>query len=137
MSVNVFPERVVALERYGETGILYSQFTDGEGAAGTYQVQFQLPVDFRILRCDIVNVTGFSGDTTAVVTVGDGSDADRLNTGTPSILSTATALQMGVPSGSEVVTTAFYPTITVTGASDWGNVSAGQLDIYVVGYMVD
>lgn len=137
MSTNITPERVVAMEMYGETGIAVGDFTDGGGAAGTYTCKFTLPADFYIERIAIVNVTGFAGDTSAVATVGDGSDVDRLNTGTLNVFADAAAIDGGLVSGTKIVGTAFKPVITVTSGSDFGAVSAGQLDIKVFGWMVD
>ena len=137
MSTVIYPARVQALEYFGETGILYTDFTNGGAAAGTYTCKFTLPVDFFIHQIAVNNVVGFAGDTTAVIIVGDGSDTDRLNTGTPSVLTTTSSLDMGPVSGTQPITTAFQPVITVTGGADWDNVSAGSLDIKVYGWMVD
>lgn len=137
MSTVINPERVVAMEMYGETDILFSDFTDGGSAAGTYTCGFTLPVDFYIDRVVLTNVTGFSGDTSAVITVGDGSDVDRLNAGTPSIFASTAALSLGVPSGVAAILTAFKPVLTVTSNADFTAVDAGALDIKVFGWMVD
>lgn len=128
--------RVVDLTYYEETGIVYTQFTDGGSAAGTYQVQFELPVGFFIERTQLVNLVGFTGDTTAAITVGDGSDVDRYNTGTPSVLTTTARLDLGIASGTRFIATANRPTITVTGGADWGSIAAGGFDIRVYGWMV-
>ena len=134
MAVRV-PEYVLAREVYEESAIGYASFTDGGGTDGTYTCGFTLPVGFFIERCWLTDVTGFSGDTTAVITVGDGSDADRLNTGTPSVLTTATSIDLGAVSGTALIATEFKPVLTITGAADWGNVSAGALTVKVMGFM--
>lgn len=136
MSTVVTPEYVVDREVYEESGILYSDFTDGGGAAGTYQVGFTLPVGFFVEYCVAADVTGFTGDTSAVITVGDGSDVDRYNAGTPSVFTTIDGLYLGVPSGTRVIATENRPTLTVTSGSDWGSVAAGTLTIRVYGHMV-
>lgn len=136
MSVNQIPEKIVAIEKYEETGILYSDFTDGGATVGTYTCKFTIPAGFNILRATVTNVTGFTNDTSAVITVGDGSDVDRLNAGTPSVFTTISGLDLGVPSGTVVVATAFKPVLTVTTAADFTSVNAGQLDIQVYGYQV-
>lgn len=135
MSTVKVPEYVVAREVYEEAGIGFADFTDGEGAAGTYTCLFTLPVGFFIERCWLTDVTGFTGDSTAVITVGDGSDVDRLNTGTPSVFATATAIDLGAVSGTALVGTAFRPVLTITEDSDWGDVTAGELTIKVMGFM--
>lgn len=136
MSTVSVPEFVRDLEIYQESGILYTDFTDGGAAAGTYTCKFELPVNFWIERCILTDVTGFANDTSAAITVGDGSDVDRLNTGTPSVLTTATIIDLGVPSGTRPVTTAFKPVLTVTGASDFTSINAGACTVQVWGYMV-
>lgn len=136
MSTNQIPAKVVGLEKYEETGILFSDFTDGGAAAGTYTCKFTLPAGFYIERAVVTNVTGFTGDTSAVITAGDGSDVDRMNAGTPSVFTTISGLYLGVPSGTAVVATAFKPVLTVTGGADFTSINAGQLDIQVYGYKV-
>ena len=133
------PPKVRDLQIYEET-VLVSQFTDGGSTAGTYDVTFDLPVNFWIERAILTDVAAFTGDTTsAVIIIGDGTDHDRLNTGTPSVFTAATILDLGVPSGDRPVTTAFKPRITVTANADFTLVKAagaGKLTLQVWGYMV-
>lgn len=136
MSTMTVPTRAVDLTYYEETGILFSDFTDGGAAAGTYQVKFELPVGFFVERTQLLDVTGFTGDTSAAITVGDGSDVDRYNTGTPSVFATISRLDLGIASGTRFLATANRPTITVTGASDFTAVDGGALSIRVYGWQV-
>ena len=126
--------KVQDLVFYEETGIVYTQFTDGGSAAGTYQVKFELPVGFYVERTQLLNLTGFANDTTAAITVGDGSDVDRYNTGTPSVLTTLGALDLGVASGVRFLATANRPTVTVTGGADFTSINAGGFDIRIYGW---
>jgi len=135
MSVVTRPARVVDTIFYEETGILFSDFTDGGGAAGTYVCGFELPVGFVADYSEVRAVTGFAGNTSATITVGDGSDVDRYNTGTPSVFTTIAALALGVASGIRALATANKPTITVTGNSDFTAVNAGALSIRIYGHM--
>ena len=128
--------RVVDLTYYEETGILFSQFTDGGSTAGTYQLQFELPVGFFVERTQLANLVGFSGDTSAAMTVGDGSDVDRYNTGTPSVLTTTSRLDLGIASGTRFIATANRPTVTITGNADFTSISAGSFDIRIYGWVV-
>lgn len=117
------------IEEYVTKGM----FTDGGSTAGTYQMKQAIPVGAYVLNTVVTQVTAFSGDTSAVITVGDGSDVDRYNTGTPSVFSTVAALAMGVPSGTKEHTAAIYPTLTVTSASDFtATASTGALAIRIV-----
>jgi hypothetical protein len=130
------PEYVIDTEVYEESGILFSEFTDGGAAAGTYTSKITLPVGFWVDRAVLTAVTGFTGDTSATITIGDGSDVDRLNTGTPSVFTTATIINIGLPSGILPVITAYQPVLTVTSAADFTSVTAGALTLKIYGRMV-
>ncbi len=104
-------------------------FTDGGSTSGTYALKTQLPIGAYVERCFLVDVTGFTGDTSAVIIVGDGTDTDRYNTGTPSVFTTVAALDLGAVSGTAIHTTAKTVTITITSASDFTAVVAGSLTI--------
>lgn len=104
-------------------------FTDGGSTSGTYALKTQLPIGAYVDRCFLVDVTGFTGDTSAVIIVGDGTDTDRYNTGTPSVFTTVAALDLGAVSGTAIHTTAKTVTITITSASDFTAVVAGSLTI--------
>lgn len=135
-TVNIHP-RALDTVVYEETGILYSDFTDAEDATGTYTCGFTLPVGFVVTRSWLTNVTGFVGSSTCTITVGEGAagDVDRFNTGTPSIFTTISLLDLGAPAGTAAISTAIAPVIIATEDSDWGDVLAGALDIHIAGYM--
>ena len=117
---------------YVEEFVTRSQFTDGGSTAGTYQLKSAVPVGAYVLNTVLTELVGFTGDTSATITVGDGSDVDRYNTGTPSVYTTANQLAMGVPSGTKEHTAAVFPTLTVTSASDFTAVTAGAFRIKIV-----
>jgi len=109
--------------------ILKSAFTDGGGTSGTYAMAEQIPAGAYYSHSRVVADAAFSGDTTAVITIGDGSDVDRYNTGTPSIFTTGDK-DMGVPSGAPYHAAAQTVTLTVTSTADFTNVSAaGQITV--------
>lgn len=106
----------------------FGDFTDGGGAAGTYDLSDQIPAGAYVIAVGLQAVVGFAGDVSAVATFGDGTDADRYNTGTPSVFATAAnGVSVGDPSGTRYHNAAATVTITVTSATDWGSVTAGQL----------
>lgn len=117
--------------------VSYSAFTDGGGAAGTFQFpdtfETKIPIGAYVLGTRCILHAGFAGDTSATITIGDGSDVDRYNTGTPDVFTTqATAgIDMGVPSGTKMHTSAIRPTLTITSGSDWGLVTAGNIEIEI------
>ncbi|TXH48062.1 MAG: hypothetical protein E6Q97_25680 [Desulfurellales bacterium] len=111
--------------------ITRAMMTDGGVASGTYVIAEQIPVGAWVLQAKLVNVTGFTGNGSAVITVGDGSDVDRYNTGTPSVYTTEAAIDLGVPSGTKIHATAATITVTISGGSDFTAISAGQLTLQI------
>lgn len=107
----------------------YSDFTDGGSTAGTLVLDEGIPVGAYVYRTVLVDVTGFTGDTSATIQVGDGTDVDRYSTGTPSVFTTANAIDLGAVSGTAIHTAAKSVTVTITSNSDWGAVTAGQATI--------
>ncbi len=122
---------------YGEgciydLGVAYDDFTDGGAAVGTFVMTADIPAGAYVNHSVVRNVTGFANNTSATLTIGDGSDVDRYNTGTPSIFATAAVVAMGAPSGTRDNAAAVAtPTLTVTTASDFTSVNAGALDVYI------
>lgn len=107
--------------------INYSDMTDAT-ATGTYTFTDALPAGASVLRCHVLVTGAFLGDTSATITVGDGSgnDVDRYNTGTPSVFTLAAeGVDMGVPSGVPWNATALSPIVIVTTNADFTSVTAG------------
>lgn len=113
--------------------VLFSQFTDGGAAVGTYtSPTLVFPVGSTVLCSAITAITGFTGDTSAAITIGDGSDADRYNTGTPSVFTTATnGIATGVASGVKYHDTAKSVVLTVTSGTDFTSVAAGSVTVSI------
>lgn len=110
-------------------------FTDGGAAVGTYIHNVAIPAKATVLFAALTSVVGFAGDTSAVLTIGDGTDVDRYNTGSINVFANANnGIAVGSPSGVLYHDAAKYPTLTVTTAADFTSVSAGTLviDIYYV-----
>lgn len=106
----------------------FADFTDGGAAVGTKVMTASIPKGALFLGAAVKATAGFAGNTSAVLTMGDGTDVDRYNTGTPNVFATAAeGIAVGIPSGALVHTAAVTPTLTVTTASDFTSVSAGQL----------
>lgn len=119
---------------YQET-ITRAAMTDGGATAGTIALSTTIPAGAVFLKSTIHSITGFAGDTTAVITIGDGTDVDRYNTGTPDVFSTVAAgVDMGAPSGTAFHSAAKTPTVTITSTADFTNVSAGAATITLFYY---
>jgi hypothetical protein len=128
------PVEIAGVQLYKIKEVIdHAQFTDGTAAVGTYQMKEAIPIGATVLFSAIKNITGFAGDTSAVIIIGDGSDTDRYNTGTPSVFATQLdGVASGVASGVKYHATTIRPTITITTASDWTSVSAGEVTIEIV-----
>lgn len=123
------------LVSYQET-VLFSQFTDGGSTVGTLNLGISIPAGAVFARSMITAITGFTGDTSATLTIGDGSDVDRYNTGTPSVFTTAAAgADLGAPSGTLWHTAAATPKLTVTSNADFTSVVAGQATVTLFYYV--
>lgn len=113
--------------------VAYDDFTDGGAAVGTFDLTVgTIPIGATVIAVAITAVTGFTGDTSAVITIGDGTDADRYNTGTPSIFATAAGgVSVGAISGVAYHAAAATVKLTVTTNADFTSVSAGSLTIEI------
>ena len=110
----------------------YSDMADGGGAAGTYTMNNQIPVGAYVLQTAVVNVTGFAGDTSASLDVGDGSDVDAYTQTAINVFADVAAAHGGsIATASLITTTAVSPVVTITSGSDWGSVTAGQVTVRI------
>lgn len=116
-----------------------SQFTDGGSTVGTLMMTGFVPAGAILLGSKLLVDAGFAGDTSATLTIGDGSDVDRFNTGTPDVFTTAASgIQTGVPSGNKLITTAVQPVLTVTTNADFTSCkSNGSGKMTVCIYYID
>lgn len=110
-----------------------SAFTDGGSTSGTYTLTAgTIPVGATVLGSAVTAITGFTGDTSAVLIIGDGTDTDRYNTGTINVFTTAAGgIDAGLPSGLRYHPAAKSIVLTVTSAADFTNVSAGSVTVEV------
>jgi hypothetical protein len=117
--------------------VTYDQFTDGGGAAGTLSLSKQIPAGSFVIGSKVKVTTGFTGDTTAVMDVGISGDADRFSLTTHNVLAVASNLLenadagAGGAAGLDLVTSDTTVVLTVTGASDFGLITAGKLYVEV------
>ena len=121
------------LTAYQET-FAFGDMTDGGGTSGTFDLTTTVPEGAVFVQSFIDSVTGFTGDTSATITIGDGSDVDRYNTGTPDVFTTADHISAGSPSGTTYHSADKTPTITVTSGSSFASVAAGSLTVTLLWY---
>jgi hypothetical protein len=99
--------------------LLASALTDGGAAVGTKTMSTAIAAGAYVLKTLVDTIVGFTGDTTAVLTLGDGTTANRYMTGSPSLFTTAAqGVDMGVVSGTAWHTAAKTLTATVTSTAD-------------------
>lgn len=111
-----------------------ADFTDGGGAAGTLVLNKAIPAGSLVMCSKVTVKDGFIGDTTAVMDVGDGSDADIFSQTTHNVFAAARNLMeacdiaaSGAGRGTVAISTDTNVTLTVTGGSDFGAITAGKL----------
>ena len=123
------------LVSYSQT-FAYADFTDGGSTVGTLALGCTIPAGAVFAQSLLTGLTGFAGDTTATITVGDsGGDVDRYSTGTPSVFTTAAAgIDLGVPSGTKFHADAVVPDVIITKGSDWGTGTSGAGTIHLFWY---
>lgn len=110
------------LRSYQQT-VTVAEFTDGGSTVGTLDLGISIPAGAVYEQTLISGLTGFAGDTSATLQVGDGTDVDRYSTGTPSVFTTASAgIDAGVPSGTKFHSTAKTPKLTITSNADFTSV---------------
>jgi len=120
--------------------VAYGDFTDGGGASATLALDEKIPAGSRYKFAVINTTTAFTADTTAVVTIGDGSDADRFSPATDDksmyttgVLTIDPADPADAGDGISEIEAETGITLTITGTGDWGdNVVAGEADVFIV-----
>lgn len=125
------------LVSYQQT-VTLAEFTDGGSTAGTLDLGVSIPAGAVYAQTLVSDLTGFAGDTSATLQVGDGTDVDRYSTGTPSVFTTAAAgIDAGVPSGTKFHSAAKTPKLTITTNADFTSVSAGAMTVTLFWYEAD
>lgn len=122
------------LHKISETFAL-ADFTDNEDATGTAEFSVDIPVGAYVICCICTALTGFTSaasTSTAVVTVGDGTDPDRYMTGTPSVIADAdSGITLGEPSGIKYHSAAKTPTVIITEDSDFTQLESGSITLEI------
>jgi hypothetical protein len=109
--------------------VAYTDFTDGGGATGTKDLNASIPAGAYFINTLVTDLDDFVGSAVVTFTIGDGTDVDRYNTGTPDAAADGDILDVGVPSGTLLHTAAKTPKITITDDSDFGDITAGAMTV--------
>ena len=124
---------VPKLVTYQET-FAFGDMTDGGGTTGTFDLSVTIPEGAIVAQSFIDAVTGFAGDTSATYQLGDGTDVDRYNTGTPDVFTTADHISAGAVSGTGYHSADKTPKVTITSGAAFASVTAGAMTVTIMYY---
>lgn len=113
--------------------VVVSGFTDGGSDFGYIDLTSQLPARAIVKAWEIIVTTGFTGNTSAVVMVGITGDTDRFSADTTKSCYAAGTIA-SAPLAADVLDgfgTARTIRVTVTGGSDFTNITAGAMTVNV------
>jgi len=105
----------------------FGDFTDNGDATGYIDFDTDTPADIIVIGWEAIVATGFTGDTTAVISVGVNGDTDAFSADIAQsvfVAATVGSASLAAESYRGAVTTV---RVTVTGAADFGNISAGAM----------
>jgi hypothetical protein len=112
--------------------VTVADFTDGGSTTGTLTLDGIIPEGALVHRVILSEVTGFTGNVSAVLMVGDGTDDDRYNAVADiDVFTTATALDGGAPQGTVIHAAQKQPVLTITASTDFTLVTAGAFFIKI------
>jgi len=111
--------------------VAYGDLTDNGDATASLTMQGTIPVGAFVLGTKVYVKEGFSGDTTAVMTVGKSDGADEFTDGTSVNILAAGTVGESPEDPLEFIAAATSVYLKITGTADWGNVSAGKMLVEV------
>ncbi|KKN17992.1 hypothetical protein LCGC14_0960180 [marine sediment metagenome] len=127
----------IGIRKVGEW-IEFGDFTDAGGAVGTKTLAKQIPAGSLVFGSKVKVTEGFIGDVSAVLDIGDGSDADLFSQTTHNVFAAASNLIEGADAAADASYRGFVAissdttiTLTVTVDNDWGDVTAGKMFVEV------
>ena len=116
--------------KFVEETVGFAEFTDNADATGQFDMVGTIPIGAWLIAATVTAITGFTGDTTATMTIGDGTDVDRYNTGTIDVFSPlANGLSGGAPSGVQYHDAVETVRLMVTGGADFTSIAAGSVTV--------
>jgi len=108
-----------------------ADFTDGASTAGTLALRKTIPAGSFVVGSKVTVRKAWSGDTSCVMDVGDGSDADIFSYTTHNLFEAAANLVEAADAGNAGTESGLVPissettiTLTVTSGSDFGAIVA-------------
>lgn len=112
--------------------VAFGDFTDNTDATGFVDLTPTLPAGAIPLGFKAVVSTGFTGDTTAVISVGIAGDLDRFSLNTDqSVLAAASVGSLPATDGADGLNAASTVRVTVTGGADFTSIAAGVMVVHI------
>lgn len=113
--------------------IAFGDFTDNTNTTGYIDLTPTIPAGSLIYGWEIVTVTGFTGDTTAVAMLGISGDTDAFSEVTTGSVAAAGTIGSNAPATGANAYRAAATTVrvTVTGGADFTSISAGSAVVIV------
>lgn len=134
-------EAVTAVNAAGRVKTLVSQalafgdFTDNTDATGFIDFATDLPAKCIVLGWKAVVSAGFTGDTSAVLEVGESGATSRFSAVTSKACFAAGTVQSASVAATSECDAATTPRVTVTSAADFTSVAAGAMVVTI--YYID
>jgi len=119
-----------------EQTVEYDDFTDGGSTAGTMNLSKQIPAGSFVIGSKVTVLTGFTGDTSCTLAIGDSGDSNCYSGNTThNIYAAATNLvqpaYLTADCGLNAEASANSILLTATGASDFTAITAGKIIVEV------
>lgn len=112
--------------------LAYGDFTDNGDATGYIDFTTgDLPEGAIVLGWKADVTEGFTGDTTATIMVGKSGDTDAYSAETDKSVFAIDIVRSAAQESKAACNATVTPRVTVTGASDFGNISAGAMTVTI------
>lgn len=111
-----------------------ADFTDNANTTGYIDFDYALPAGVIPIAWKAVATTGFTGDTSAVISVGISGDTDAFSADTAqSVFAAGTVGSSALAAAAcDGIGDTVTPRVTVTGGSDFGGVTAGEMTVEII-----
>lgn len=118
--------KALEVEKLVSGALAFGAFTDNGNTTGKIDTGINLPANSLLLGYELNVTAGFTGDTTAVADLGDGT-TPGLYTGAQKSVLTVQKIGCAAAVAGAYVAAAKDLTLTVTGAADFTSISAGSV----------
>jgi hypothetical protein len=110
------------------TSALFTQVA----SEATIDTGLVIPIKALVMQTFVKVTEAFLNAGQALITVGDGTDPDRYNTGAPSVSATSSNIVMGDPSGIKTHVVTKNVNVTLSCATNLANLTSGSMQVDVL-----